>query len=111
MLSLLEQMDTQLCYLRVGARRDEGAQAYQWRDAGDLPYGPVLNTDDVWCAPLWMSGEPSFSWKGTEEICCVVEYDWDNQIWVWNDTPNEVSDALNPDTVGYIIEFEDAAAR
>ena len=105
-LSLLEK-EPDLCYLRIGARRDPDSEDYHWRDLNDRPYGPKLNSEDAWCSDTWHPGEPNLVWRGSEEAYCTLQYDWTTLVWGFNDIGNEVSSSLTPKTVGYIVEFED----
>lgn len=100
-----------LWYLRIGARRDDDQEAYYWRDGVCGPYGVRLDSEEAWCLSEWASGEPSLEWNGETETRCVLRYNWDRKAWELNDAGNEVSDSLNPDIVGYIIEYEPASAR
>ncbi len=97
-----------LCYFRIGARRNLDATEYRWVDGSDAFFGEVLNSEDAWNADVWKEGEPNLTWSGVSEAYCVLRYDWDELTWNWVDAPDEVSESLDPETVGYIIEYEPA---
>ncbi len=106
-LGLLQQ-DATLFYCRIGARRDLDSTEYRWVDQADATFGEVLNSEAAWCRDCWREGEPNITWKDTIEAYVVLRFNWDTNAWDWIDIPDEVSDGLKPEIVGYIVEYEPA---
>ena len=104
-LGLLEEQ-APLCYFRIGARRDLEGTKYYWTDGADELFGQALNDDSAWCAAVWKEGEPNITWKDTVEAYVVLRYNWDTSAWDWIDVADAPSEGLNPETVGYIVEYE-----
>ena len=95
-----------LYYMRIGARRNSKGTEYFWVDKTDSFYGECLNDPDSWCSSIWDSGEPTITWKGSAEDCCVVRYNWNLKKWTMIDVGNKVAESLNQDIVGFIVEYE-----
>lgn len=105
-LKRMKEAAPDLYYVRIGARRESNGTEYYWVDQDNQFYGSCINSSDSWCSSLWNKGDPTFTWKGTEEECCVISYDWDEKKWELNDIAYKVSPDLNQDMIGYIIEYE-----
>lgn len=105
-LLLMDETKQELCYMRVGARRELDGTAYYWVDRNNQFYGEQINAPDSWCATFWGDGEPSYSWNDNPETCCMVLYNSNLQKWILNDINNTISDGIDPETVGFIVEYE-----
>ena len=107
-LSQINQKQMENIHFRIGGRRDENSQDYYWVDDMNNLYGEKINSEDYWCSGQWMTGEPSFSDKDTQENCLDIFYYQKEDRWVWNDVPDDILKTV-PEyagKLGYICEYE-----
>ena len=107
-LSQINQKQMGNIHFRIGGRRDENSQDYYWADDMNNLYGEKINSEDYWCGGQWMTGEPSFSDKDTQENCLDIFYYQKEDRWVWNDVPDDILKTV-PEyagKLGYICEYE-----
>lgn len=107
-LSQINQKQMENIHFRIGGRRDENSQDYYWVDDMNNLYGEKINSEDYWCSGQWMTGQPSFSDKDTQENCLDIFYYQKEDRWVWNDVPDDILKTV-PEyagKLGYICEYE-----
>ena len=107
-LSQINQKQMENIHFRIGGRRDENSQDHYWVDDMNNLYGEKINSEDYWCSGQWMTGEPSFSDKDTQENCLDIFYYQKEDRWVWNDVPDDILKTV-PEyagKLGYICEYE-----
>ena len=107
-LSQINQNQMENIHFRIGGRRDENSQDYYWVDDMNNLYGEKINSEDYWCSGQWMTGEPSFSDKDTQENCLDIFYYQKEDRWGWNDVPDDILKTV-PEyagKLGYICEYE-----
>ena len=103
-LAQLEEQGYHDVYFRLGGNRV--AEEYFWNDHTWWDDDDtVLNSPDVWCADLWLPGEPNFEWDGVEEGYLEMYYSAADGRWVWCDVKNEMTYPADPERCGYIIEY------
>lgn len=92
----------------IGARRDPGSSSYYWVDSDNVIGGDPINDANAPLNGYWMNQEPSFQDGAVQETCLEMNYYSDENRWVLNDVPNELTRMLPQfkGKIGYICEYE-----
>ena len=92
----------------IGARRDPGSSSYYWVDSDNVIGGDPINDANAPLNGYWMNQEPSFQDGAVQETCLEMNYYSDENRWVLNDVPNELTQMLPQfkGKIGYICEYE-----